>query len=92
MIGQQKTQVCSTCKTEKLLEDFYRSRAEASGYHHQCKLCHLKSSREAKRRYTRTTRGYILKRKLALENQKKSVLRKLEIVQKEIDSCLMNTN
>ncbi len=45
-----KTIVCSRCKEEKPVSEFYKSSTSASGYMHQCKMCRAQIVKESRER------------------------------------------
>lgn len=53
------TKICSKCKVEKSVEEFYKARSKKDGLQSQCKLCtkgHYENSREERREYAREYR------------------------------------
>ena len=39
-----KTKVCTKCKTEKSIEDFFKDKQKSTGYRPDCKVCSIKIS------------------------------------------------
>jgi len=43
---ESHSKVCSKCKEEKLLNDFYKNRTKMGGYQNECKVCSKKRDRD----------------------------------------------
>lgn len=71
-----ETKICTKCKQEKLLEEFYFKNKEKNIKNSRCKIC-CEQSRNSKKHYQEYKDNYILRNKVRRENLIKTNVPKL---------------
>ena len=73
----EKTKVCSECRKESPLSDYYKSDKMADGYAAKCKVCSRKVTKERRDFLTKTSTEWVEKE--AERHRKKSKKRYLKL-------------
>jgi len=90
-----QTKQCTKCKQIKQLSEFYKHPKHKNGYRSECKICHLKSTKEyrrsekgktAKKHYQKSDKGRVTQKRFSKTEKFKSAVKRYRESEKGKDT------